>query len=262
MTDTSMHVRSLHRYPVKGLSAEPLAQVTLAAGRSIPHDRRFALARAATEFNPARPEWLLKTNFFMLMRDEKLAQLRTRFDETSGILTIEHDGRTLLAARIVETSGRRELEAFFAGFLAECPGGPPRLLEAPGHTFSDAKQKPNATTYHYVSLVNVASVAKLERAAGAPVDPLRFRANVYFDGAAAWSELGWSDTEVTLGSARLRVLAPITRCAATAVNPASAVRDLDIPRLLQQQFAHVCMGVYAEVVTDGTVAPGDRLARV
>jgi uncharacterized protein len=68
------------RYPVKGLSAEDLERVMLTAGQCLPHDRRFALAHAATHFDPTRPEWLPKTSFLMLMRDEQLAQLRTRFD--------------------------------------------------------------------------------------------------------------------------------------------------------------------------------------
>ncbi|MBM3346199.1 MAG: MOSC domain-containing protein, partial [Betaproteobacteria bacterium] len=72
-------VNAIHRYPIKGLSAEPLERVTLATGRCLPHDRRFALARASTVIDPVRPEWLPKTHFFMLMRDERLAELRTRF---------------------------------------------------------------------------------------------------------------------------------------------------------------------------------------
>jgi hypothetical protein len=32
-----------------------------------------------------------------------------------------------------------------------------------------------------------------------PIDPIRFRANVYFDGAAAWSEHDWINSEITLG---------------------------------------------------------------
>jgi uncharacterized protein YcbX len=261
MLNHAMTLRALYRYPVKGLSPEPLAQAALTKGKCIPHDRRYALARAATVFDPTNPEWLVKTSFFMLMRDEKLAQLRTRFDDATGTFTIEREGQRLLAVSIDEAAGRQAIEAFFAGFVAELPGGPPRLVESPGHTFSDARQKPNATTYHYVSLVNLASVAELERVVGTKVDPVRFRANVWFDGAPAWSELDWSDTDIAIGTARLRVVAPITRCPATAVNPATALRDLDIPQVLQQEFAHRYMGVYAEVVGDGTIAPGDRLVR-
>ena len=258
----SMTVRSIYRYPVKGLSAEALPRVALSAGECVPHDRRFAIAHAATSFNPEKPEWLQKTHFFMLMRDEKLAQLRTRFDETTGSFTIERSGQPALSARITEADGRKSLERFFAEFLADRPGGLPKLVEAPGHAFADAKRKPNATTDKYVSLINLASVRDLERVVQAPVDPIRFRANVYFEGAPAWSELDWTGAELRMGEARLRVVSPITRCLATTVNPTTAIRDIEIPRILQKEFAHNCMGSYAEVAEGGEVAANDRLERL
>jgi uncharacterized protein len=42
------------RYPVKGLSAEGREQVMFTAGQCLPQDRRFALAHAATDFDPTR----------------------------------------------------------------------------------------------------------------------------------------------------------------------------------------------------------------
>src|SRR5687768_476195 len=119
-------ITSLYRYTVKGLSPEPIERAALTPLTCIPHDRRFALARAVTQIDPQRPEWLHKSHFFMLMRDEKLAQLRTRFDETTGAFSIDRDGRTLLQARITDPAGRAEIDAFFADFLKEFPDGPPR----------------------------------------------------------------------------------------------------------------------------------------
>jgi uncharacterized protein YcbX len=91
--------------------------------------------------------------------------------------------------------------------------------------------------------------------------PLRFRANIYFDGLSAWSEHDWIDSEIAIGPARLRVISPITRCAATQVNPATAERDLDIVAALVDSFDHTNMGVYAEVVAGGEIAVGDPLLK-
>lgn len=255
-------IAAIYRYPVKGLSAEPLERVTLAPGRCLPHDRRFAIALPSTRFDPARPEWLAKTHFVMLMRDEALAQLRTKFDETSGELTIEDDAGLALKACITRPEGCGQICDFLADFLGDAVARPLRVVEAPGHTFADARRKPDATTDQYVSLINLASIAALEERVEVPVDPLRFRANIYFEGPPAWCELDWLGSEIGLGGARLRVIAAITRCAATQVNPDTAERDLDIVGELQRGFGHNLMGVYAEVAEGGEIAFGDRLSRV
>ena len=248
------------RYPVKGLSAEKMDRVVLMPGECLPHDRRFAIALGSTPFDPQRPEWLPKTHFIMLMRDEKLAQLQTRFDTESGVLTIAENGRVLVRGQIIEPEGCRLVAEFFLHFLGNATNGPLRVVEAPGHAFADARRRPNATTDKYVSLINRASIAALEAAMGVVVDPIRFRANVYFDGVSAWSEHDWVDCEITLGAARLRVISPITRCAATQVNPVTAKRDLDVVTALGRGFGHINMGVYAEVVSGGEIAVGAELS--
>ncbi len=195
----------------------------------------------------------------MLMRDEKLARLKTSFDPQTGELTIEHAGIVAVRAHLGDAEGCRVVSEFLADFLGPAVEGPLRVVEAPGHAFADARKKPDATTDKYVSLINHASIAALETVVDAPVDPLRFRANVYLDRAPAWSELDWLGSEMTLGGARLRVIAAITRCAATQVNPATAERDLDIVGALQRGFGHNLMGVYAEIVEGGDIAIGDGL---
>jgi len=261
MPDVTGTIAEIYRYPVKGLSAEELDRVVLTPGECLPHDRRFAIALGSTAFDPEHPEWLPKTHFIMLMRDEKLARLQTRFDVESGVLSIAEGGQVLLRAPMSDPEERRLVAEFFTNFLGDAVNRPLRVVSAPGHAFADARRRPNATTDKYVSLINRASIAALEAAMGIPVDPIRFRANIYFGGASAWCEQHWVDSEINLGAARLRVISPITRCAATRVNPVTAERDLDIVAALGRAFGHTNMGVYAEVVAGGEVAVGDPLCR-
>ena len=252
-------VVAIYRYPVKGLSAEKMDRVVLTPGECLPHDRRFAIALGSTRFDPERPEWLPKTHFIMLMRDEKLAQLQTHFDAESAVLAITKTDRVLMHARMTDPEGCKLVGEFFTNFLGNSVDGPLRVVSASGHAFADARRKPNATTDKYVSLINCSSIAALERAMGAVIDPIRFRANIYFDGAPAWSEHDWINGEISLGAVRLRVISPITRCAATQVNPATAERDLDIVGALGRAFGHTNMGVYAEVMVGGEIAVDDAL---
>ncbi len=65
---------------------------------------------------------------------------------------------------------------------------------------------------------------------------------------------------LALGSARLEMIDPIARCAATDVDPATAARDMAIPEALRRTWGYPYMGVCAAVVEGGVVALGDRLA--
>ena len=241
------------RYPVKGLNAERLARVHLTPGEALPQDRRFAIAHGSAVLAGGKPEQMPNSSFFTLLRDERLALLRVSFDEASGDLAISRAGKRVVHAKATEPLGRTLIEQFLAGFLGDAARGAPKLLEAPGHSFADAREK-------CLSLINLASVHDLERVVRQPIDPLRFRANLYIEGAPAWSEFDWAGTEIEIGGARLRVTRPIDRCAATNVDPETAARDMNIPLALKRGFGHVAMGVYAEVVSGGEIATGDRIA--
>ena len=56
------------------------------------------------------------------------------------------------------------------------------------------------------------------------------------------------------------MISPITRCAATQVNPITVERDLDIVAALEHAFGHINMGVYAEVLSGSEIAVGDKLS--
>lgn len=243
----------IYRYPVKGLTPEPLASAVLSPGEGLPHDRRFALAHGSTNFDVMAPTWMPKTKFLMLMRNERLARLHTHFDETSGVLTIQRDGKSVATGNILSQTGRTIIEEFFAAYMGSEALGAPKLLEAPGHMFSDVARK-------VVSVIGLASIRDLERVVRAEVDPRRFRANFYFDGGAAWEEFAWVGREFSIGKVRLRGVKRIQRCAATNVNPETAERDLNIPLALQRGFQHADTGIYADVLEGGEVATGDQLA--
>ena len=139
------------------------------------------------------------------------------------------------------------------GFCADELRGPPKILEAPGHSFSDVAKK-------VVSIINLASVAALEDMIGRPVDPLRFRGNLYVRGWPAWSELGLVGRDIAIGATvRARIVKRIVRCAATNVAPGAGIRDMNIPQTLMQQLGHADCGVYAEITAAGDIAPGDAV---
>ena len=170
-----MHIASLYRYPVKGLTPEPLERTSLVAGETLPFDRAWAIENGQGRFDPAAPRHLPKINFLMLMRDERLATLRTQFDDATETLTILRDGKQVARGQLTTPLGRQLIEQFVGAYMKAELRGPPKIVHAPGHSFSDVAAK-------CVHVVNLASVRELERTLGRPVDPLRFRANVYLEG--------------------------------------------------------------------------------
>jgi uncharacterized protein len=255
MTQTAQ-VQAIYRYPVKGLSPERLQSVALLPGQTLPADRKFAIENGPSGFDAAKPAYFPKQRFLMLMRNERLARLVTHFDEVTGILTIAHDGRDVVQGDLATSAGRTAVEQFFAEFCADELRGPPKVLQAPSHSFSDVARK-------VVSLINLASVAEIARAIGQSVDALRFRGNLYVEGWPAWREFDLLERELTVGNAvRLRVVKRIVRCAATNVDPRTGARDLTIPETLQRRFGHGDCGVYAEVIAGGVISIGDGIGAV
>ena len=245
-------IESLYRYPVKGFSPEPVTRATLKAGDYFPGDRLFAVENGPSGFDPAAPQHQSKIKFLMLMHNERLATLRTRYEDATGTLTIEQDGRSAVRADLATKEGRLAVEAFFRRFMPTELRGPPKLLQAEGHSFSNVSAK-------VVSVINLASVAAIGTAIGAPVHPLRFRANLYVEGWPAWHEFDLLEREIAIGDARLKVTKRTLRCPATEVDPDTGVRDLTIPKTLMQTYGHADCGVYAQVIAGGEVAVGDAI---
>ncbi len=245
-------ITGIYRYPIKGLSPERLSRVTLAAGRTLPADRRYAIENGPSGFNPAHPKWMSKAYFLMLMRDEWLAGLHTHFDDASHTLSIRDNGREAVRGDLETVEGRAAIERFFAVHFAGEIKGPPRICSGGDHSFSDVNKK-------VVSLVNLGSLQAIEGVVGQPVHPLRFRANLYLRGWPAWHEFDLLGRTVAIGGARLKVVKRIQRCAAINVDPDSAARDLNILHTMMRHFGHIDCGVYAEVVTGGEIADGNEI---
>ena len=246
------HIASIYRYPVKGLSPEPLPRVALKVGQTLPADRRYAIENGPSGFDPADPKWKMKTYFLMLQRDEWLAGLRADFDDTTDVLTISHNGSIVALGNLETVQGRAAIEQFLATDFAGQIKGPPKVISGGGHSFSDFAKK-------VVSIINLGSVAAIEGIIGQPVHPLRFRANLYVTGWPAWHEFELLDQTLAIGEVRLKVVKRIVRCAATNVDPETAARDLDIPNTLMRRLGHNECGVYAEVIAGGAIATGDAV---
>ena len=245
-------ITGIYRYPIKGLSAQPLRGIRLEAGQPFPFDRIFALSRSTAKVDPLNPQWAKKGLFVMLMLEEALATVRTHLEvDTMRLAISSPDGTPLLSADLETPEGRRAVETFVERLVPTLHGRPTMVRSQSGH-FMD---KPD----NVLSLINLATLRSLEERWGYTLDPLRFRANFTIDGARPWEEFDWIGGTLQINDTLLRVDRRNGRCGATNVNPATGQRDLEIPTALRAAFGHKDLGVYLVAETSGTVVVGDAV---
>ncbi len=242
-------IAALFRYPIKGFAPERRNTAKLSVGEGLPGDRLFAVEDGPSGFDPAAPKFISKQRFTVAAKLADVVRAKTMLSE-EGRLTARADGRAAYAGDIASQVDRDAFCDWVEGLLGGETSGPLRLLEGPGHRFFDHP-------LGHISLLNLASVRDLEAKLGVPVDPARFRANLYVEGWPAWEELAWSGRALALGAVEATVFKPIVRCAATQVNPATAQRDIDMTAELFRLYGHMHMGLYVQVTRAGHVAEGD-----
>lgn len=262
-------IDSLFYYPIKGLSPQRLDAVQLSAGHGFAHDRRYAIARADGRYVPGARQDLGKREFHVLMREPALAGVRSEYFPDTDTLELRptpgvasalpapgHDGGPLLRADLSTAAGRASLTTCLATLLGLPADRHPVFAEEPGRRFPDLLRSEDPADMQAVSIINLASVRELARAAGTEVDPLRFRANIYLEGLEPFVERDWLGSGLAAGDVRLDVFKEIARCTATEVGLDSARRDVPVLATLHEAFGHTNMGVYAHVRAGGTLVPG------
>ena len=258
-------IASLWRHPIKGLTPESLDAVDLEVGAYFPNDRVFAVEVGPSGFDPEHPRHISKLRFAVLARFPELARLKTRLDDETGSLFVGDESGFGVDIPFGQSEGRAALARYLQAYLGSEADQPLRVLQGSGerstpggrqHHFMDNTQE------GFVSAINLASLRAIEKAIAQPVDPLRFRANLYYDAGEAFIEDDLQRGDLlAAGEAQLRTMKPITRCIATHANPNTGVRDIDMLAALKTQFGRVTFGHYFAVKRSGRAACGDVFGR-
>jgi uncharacterized protein YcbX len=245
-------VSELFRHPIKAHGCEALTHVTLAAGKTFPWDRVWAVAHEAARIDPAGANWAACANFSRAAKAPALMAIRARLDEAANVVHLSHP-------QLGAVSGNPDLAADAAKLIAWAKPLMPEGRAQSAFIAKAADRGMTDTPYPSISINSRDTLAALSAAAGAELSPLRFRANIWVEGLVPWQEFDWVGRELRIGDARLTVRERIGRCLATAANPDTGERDLDTLGLLKQACGAQDFGVYAEVVTGGDIRTGDRI---
>jgi len=249
-------VDGLYRFPLKGFTPEPLADVIVTVRQQFPNDRIYAVENGPSGFTKEHPAHVSKSKLAVLVGIPRVAQVHTQLNLETHELTAAAPAMSAFQGNLGMPQGRRDFAIWLSTFLDDDADGKLGVLQAPGHRFLD-------NPAGYVSVINLASVRDLERRMDRPINPLRFRANVYVDGWSPWSELEVPNGAVfQIGSVQVVIFKQITRCLTTHVDPNSGIRDLDIITALRAITPNVNCGLYVHVIRDGIVRRGDTVTRV
>ncbi|TRD22191.1 MOSC domain-containing protein [Palleronia caenipelagi] len=242
-----MKVTDLWRYPLKGLGRERLEQVYLTTDSALPGDRAWAVRHA----NGVEAEGWRPCNEFLRTASGPLLAA-VELSSNGDTLTLIHPERP--AGRFALPEDGAQLIDWVRPLWPESRPAPVAVVPGPASTgMSDNGQ---AT----LSILNQSSLNALSACAGVPVDQRRFRGNIVIDGAEPWAEFNWIGKRLTLGSITVEVTEVITRCRATEASPETGTRDVNTLAILRDQFGHQDFGVYARVVSGGSLAVGDAVA--
>ncbi len=253
-------LESIWRYPVKGLPGQQLDGVTVAPGRPLPHDRRFAVAQGDADFGGMRPGWIRRSNFLQVANNAPLVKLHPEHRPDEAHLAFDGEGVHFDGDLRQQPAADRLVDALSAVVGEDALRGTPRLVEIPadlppgadGQSFAD-------TAPPHVSIINLASVRDLGARMGADLDARRFRGNLIIE-AEPWAEFDWIGKVIAVGDVRLEIVSRIERCAATTVNPQTGERDQQVPLALRKNYGHADCGVYAIVRCDGMVRAGAEIS--
>jgi uncharacterized protein YcbX len=228
-------IAQLARYPVKSMTGEQLATSKLTL-QGLPEDRRYAFVQRSSR--SAFP-WLTARECPDLLRYRPTVGGES--PEGAVVTVTTPDGENV---PVTSDKLRQELES--------CSGRDLFLMHDGRGSYDVAP----------VSLITRQTIAQVANESGTSAEPRRFRPNLFveLDGGSAFDELDWVGSVLRVGNtARLAVTEADQRCMMITLDPDTAKSNPAVLRSVVQQHRQ-CAGVYATVVTAGSVKVGDVIA--
>ena len=238
-------VRHLLRHPIKSIGREDISEVCLSPSMWLPFDRQWAVSHERSKLNGG---WAKKANFLRGVAAPALMAVEVKSDEMAKTLTLSHPDQDDITIAPDTPAGEAALLDWLRALWPLDLPSPTGIYRAKGAHLSDVPEP-------WIAINSLASLKALSNHADAELSLHRFRGNIWLDGAAPWDEATWVGKTLRIGDATLRVTQQITRCKATMANPQTGHRDVDVLGTLND-LGHQEFGIYAEVVTGGTVALG------
>lgn len=270
-------VQQVWRYPVKSMGGESLDAAAIRSG-GIANDRGWALQEAAT----GKVASAKNPRAFGALLDYAAT---VDGDSEDAVVTIagpedftvqNSDGRH--AEQLSDAIGRPvtleragDVDALYESEWPDMEGLviSNMSLDLPVAMSTEKTSFVDLAAMHLLSTASLHALATL--APESAVDVRRFRPNLVIDtgDATGFVDTEWVGHEFALGAeVVLRITDNATRCVMTTLAQGSLPQDRNVLKTLavqnQQEFGGLgrsaCFGVYAEVVTGGSIRVGDEVS--
>jgi uncharacterized protein YcbX len=247
---TGPRLAHIVRHPIKAIGWEELTRTALVPGKTILHDRTWAVAHAAATFEGQPEGWQRKMNFLRGVAGPELMAIRAEL--SGGRLRLSHPRRPDLDIDPDDVTDRNRLVDWLRPIWPDNRPAPSHVVHVPGQPMTDVPGP-------WVSILSLEGLAALSRHLGSSLSIHRFRGNLWVKNWIPDAERDLIGRRLRIGDATVEVRQPITRCRATCMNPQTGAEDTETLEALKSLWGHQDFGIYAEVVEGGSVALGDAV---
>lgn len=259
-------VESLWRYPVKGMPGEEMPEVFMGFS-GIYGDRYYAFRSSAARkgfpylnANVQQQMLTYRPRFRHPERSSKPPNLAEASSIAPGVTPANGDADDM-SLDVVTSSG--EILSIDDPALIELLGE--GLREA--HQLKLVRSDRALTDCRPVSLISPATIRQIESELGIPIDPRRFRANIYCNFTypdlttkrGGFAEDEFVGRRLRIGSsATMMVLERDPRCNMISLDPDTGAQNPAILRKVVQAHENLA-GVYCAVLVEGVLTKGDSI---
>ncbi len=249
-------VASVWRYPVKSMAGEALERGFVSYG-GLYGDRRYAFVR------PSAPDVF---PYFTARDNPDMLRHRPRFKDPAAAADPDN-WQAVAAANVPVTPVTVKREAL--AVEVETPAGEVYDVDdiRLRHTLygEERLELIQADTVladcNPISLISTQTIDQLAGELDRPLDPRRFRANLYLDldAGTGFAEDAYVDRNLRIGDrVKIAVTDRDPRCAVIALDPDDARRDKEILQHVSRNHGNTA-GVYGVILAEGVVKPGDAV---
>jgi uncharacterized protein YcbX len=255
-------IESLWRYPVKSMRGEELPEAFVGFP-GIYGDRLYAFQSSAA---PKGFPWLTAREQEAMLLYRPMYRHPERAAKPGNLAEAEAIGSGL-------TPVYADLADVNVTVDVETPGGErlaiddPRLMDLlrenirERHELTLLRSHRAMTDCRPVSIFSIQTAHQLSRELGIDVDKRRFRANLYIDleSGTGFGEDEFVGRTLRIGAkTAIAVLKRDSRCKIMTLDPDTAQPNPELMKLLARDHAGQA-GIYAAVLVEGTIRPGDEI---